>query len=94
LPWTLDENVAATIPRVRFRAEANPWVIAALAAPEDVIACLKKERAENEIVIDPREIVKVLKDEPASEPVRRIAAGGAKSSTNSPPYPTAMQLAL
>jgi len=70
LSWTLDIRVAAKSPHFRAHGKANPWIIAAIANPEDVIAYLDG-RQEREIIIDPKRILKIIRQERAEEAVHK-----------------------
>jgi hypothetical protein len=60
--WTLDKAVAARIPThpTHYQNE-NPWVITAIANPEDAIAYIDSGK-EREVIIDPKKILKIVRD--------------------------------
>ncbi len=61
---TLDTQIAAKMPTMRFRGTPNPWVVTAEVNPKNVIAYLDRIRKEQEIVIDPADIIRILDDQP------------------------------
>ena len=64
LSWTADKKVAARIPfNPQLPGEENPWVITAVANPEHVLAYLTG-RGEKEIVIHPKNIRRIVQEEP------------------------------
>jgi hypothetical protein len=58
--WSLERRIAAKISYGRVNDE---WIITAMANPEDVIAYTDR-RLEREVIIDPKNILEVLKEEP------------------------------
>ncbi len=67
LSWSVDKKAAARIPfNPRLPGKQNPWVITAVANPEQVLAYLT-ERGEKEIVIHPKNILRILQEEPVPE---------------------------
>jgi hypothetical protein len=64
LSWSVDKKAAARIPfNPQLPGEENPWVITAVANPEHVLAYLTG-RGEQEIVIHPKNILRIVQEEP------------------------------
>ena len=72
LSWSIDKKAAARIPfNPQLPGKENPWVITAVAKREHVLAYLT-ERGEKEIIIHPKNILRIVREEPVPKFVRAL----------------------
>ena len=85
LSWSVDKKAAARIPfNPQIPGKQNPWVITAVASPEHVLAYLT-ERGEKEIVIHPKNILRIVREEPVPKFVPALERHTLQFATASAP---------